>query len=128
MFTVSALLLTMVVSFFIYPAWQVILGTIAVIFASVGHAAMSIDMDLKKPTVQFEGNGKSNLTSKSTPLSVVTGLFIGVFLGLVVILVSSMEVVFVPYILSITISFLFMIYRVCLLILRINSRYNKIEM
>ena len=127
-FTAGALFVTMIVSFFIYPAWQVIMGTIAILFASVGHAAMSVDMDLKNPTIQFEGNGKNSTTSKSTPKSVITALFGGFLLGFVIIMLSSMEMVLVPYLLIITLSFLFMLYRICLLILRINSRYNKIEM
>jgi len=50
-FTIDALLTTMVISFFSSPnavPWQIILGTVAIMFASIGHIAWSIDMDIKK--------------------------------------------------------------------------------
>lgn len=127
-FTIGALLVTMVISFFIYPVWQIILGTLAIIFAAVGHIALSIDMDIKNPTVTFQGDGKSSTTSKSTYKSVICGLIIGFILGIVIILMSSWENVVVPYIIIIAISFIFMIYRIYMLILRINLKYDKIEM
>ena len=58
----------------------------------------------------------------------VVALLIGALLGLIIILLSSMEKVLVPYFIIMGISFLFMIHRIILLILRIHSRYNKIEM
>ena len=127
-FTLIALVVTAIVSVFIYPAWQIILGTIAVAFAAVGHIAFSIDSDIKNPTVSSEGDEKSSAVSKSTPLSLVYGLIIGFIMGMIVILMSSLKQLWIPYLIIIAIAFIFMVYRVWTLILRINLRYDKIEM
>ena len=127
-FTFGALIITAIVSVFTYPVWQVILGTIAVTFAAVGHIAYSIDTDIKDPTAINMGDEKSGAVSKSTPKSLVYGLAIGFIMGLVVILLSSGENAIVPYLILIGASLVFMIYRVHTLVLRINLRYDKIEM
>ena len=127
-FTFGALVATAIVSMFMYPAWQIILGTIAVIFASVGHIAYSIDTDIKDPTTINMGDEKSGAVSKSTPKSLIYGLAIGFIMGLIVILLSSAENAIMPYLIIIGASLVFMIYRVYTLILRINLRYDKIEM
>lgn len=127
-FTLGALVVTAIVSFFIYPIWQIILGSIAVAFAAVGHIAYSIDTDIKNPTVNNGGDEKSSTVSKSTPKSLAYGLAIGFIMGLIVILMSSLKNVFIPYIIVIALAFVFMIYRVNTLILRINLRYDRIEM
>ena len=127
-FTIGALIITGIVSSFIYPVWQVALGTIAVAMAAVGHIAMSIDSDIKKPTISTGGDEKSSTVSKSTPKSIVSGLFIGFVMGMVIILMSTMEKAYVPYIIIIALALVFMVYRVYNLVLRINLKYDKIEM
>lgn len=127
-FTLGALIVTAVVSMFIYPAWQIILGTIAVAFASVGHIAYSIEKDIKNPTINNGGDEKASTVSKSTPKSLVFGLILGFVMGMVVILMSSLENVVIPYIVIIVLALVFMIYAVNTLILRINLKYDKIEM
>ena len=127
-FTLGALIVTAVISSFIYPVWQIILGTIATAFAAVGHIAYSIDTDIKNPTVMNVGDEKSSTVSKSTPKSLIYGLVVGFVMGLVVILMSSVENPVLPYLVIIGASLVFMIYRVNNLILRINLRYDKIEM
>ena len=126
-FTVGALLITMTVSFFIYPVWQIALGTVAIIFASIGHIALSVDMDVKSPTVNLQGN-ESSTTSKSTPKSLVFGLVIGFIMGLLVIMYSGGGNPLIAYILLIVASVIFAAYRIWMLILRINLAYEKIEM
>ena len=128
MFTVASVLVTMIVSFFVYPAWQVLLGTVAVIFVSIGHAAMSVDMDIKNPMRTFEGSGKSSTVSKSTTKSIIYALLIGFIVGLVVILMSSFKYAIVPYLIIIVAGLVFMIHRLYLLVLRINLQYDKIEL
>lgn len=127
-FTVAALLMTMVVSFFIYPAWQVILGTIAVIFAAIGHIAWSIDMDIKNPTINLQGNEAASNASKSTPKSLLIGLIIGFLMGLLVIMYSGGGNPLTAYLLLIVASVIFAVYRLRMLVLRINLCYEKIEM
>ncbi len=127
-FTVGALLLTMVVSFFIYPAWQVILGTVAVIFAAIGHIAFSADMDIKSPTINMQGNEAASTTSKSTPKSLISGLIIGFIMGLLVIMYSGGGNPLTAYLLLIVASVIFAVYRIRMLVLRINLTYDKIEM
>ena len=130
-FTLGALVLTTLLTIYLYPDypdWQLVLGAVAVAFASVGHIAYSIDMDLRNPSVNLQGDEQSSTVSKSTPYSIGVGLFIGFVLGIVLILMSSVENVLLPYLLIIVGALLFMLYRVYILILRINSRYDKIEM
>ena len=127
-FTLGALVLTGVVSSFVYPLWKIVLGYLAVAFAAVGHIAYCIDTDIKDPTAINVGDEKSSTVSKSTPKSLIYGLAIGFIMGLFIILFSSMENALIPYLILIGASLIFMIYRVNTLILRINLRYDKIEM
>lgn len=128
MFTVAALIVTALVSLIFYPAWQIALGTLAVAMAAVGHIAYSIDTDIKNPTVNLQGDEKSSSVSKSTPKSLIYGVVIGAVLGLIVMIMSSGKNVVLPYIIINAVAFVFMIYRVYTLILRINLAYDKIEM
>ena len=128
LFTVAALLLTMIFSFFTYPIWQVILSTVAIIFASVGHIALSIDMDIKSPSINMQGNEQASNASKSTPKSLIVGLIIGFVLGLIIIMSASSGSMLIPYLLIILLSIIFAVWRVWILILRINLAYDKIEM
>ena len=127
-FTVAALAVTMIVSFFIYPAWQIILGTVAVMLAAIGHIAWSIDMDIKSPSINMQGDEHASTASKSTPKSLVAGLVIGFLLGLIVIMSSGSGTSVAPYLLIGAISLVFAAYRIWMLILRINLAYDKIEM
>lgn len=130
-FTVSSIILTTAVSLiypFKYDVWQVILGSVAVIFAAIGHIAFSIDSDIKNPTVSNGGDEKSSAVSKSTPLCLAYGLAIGFVMGLIVILMSGLENKLLPYLILTALSFVFMVYRVHTMVLRINLKYDKIEM
>lgn len=127
-FTLLALVVTAVISSFIYPVWQILLGTLAIAMAAVGHIAYCIDSDIKDPTVNNGGDEKSSTVSKSTPKSLVYGLVIGFIMGIIVILMSSLKHNIIPYLIIIVLAFIFMVYRVYTLILRINLKYDKIEM
>ena len=85
-------------------------------------------MDIKNPSVNLQGNEASSITSKSTPKSIIFGLIIGFVLGLIVILMSNVQNLIIPYLLIIAISLVFAINRVYTLILRIHLSYDKIEM
>lgn len=126
-FTVSALIVTMIISMFIYPIWQVILGTVAVIFAAIGHIAWSIDMDIKSPKINMQGNEEGSKVSNSTPKSLISGLIIGFVMGLFIIMNSASGLIG-PYLLMIVFALIFAVYRVWMLILRINLCFKKIEM
>ncbi|MBR4420008.1 MAG: hypothetical protein IKT32_03935, partial [Clostridia bacterium] len=62
------------------------------------------------------------------PKSIVVGLVIGFILGIIVILLSNLKYVIVPYAIIVILSLALAIYRVYMLILRINLCYDKIEM
>ncbi len=129
-FTCGSLLITMIVSFFstnIEP-WQNILGTVAVMIASIGHIAWSIDMDVKDPTINLQGDEQSSAVSKSTPKSIISGLVVGFIIGLIIIMMSGMQSLLVPYLLIIIGSVVFTVYRLYVLVLRIHLCYDKIEM
>ena len=127
-FTVGAVILTAVISVFSYPVWQIVLGSIAVIFAAIGHIALCLEMDIKHPSVSMQGDEESSTTSKSTPYALLSGLVIGFVMGLFLILQSTVEYVALPYVLLIAISLIFALWRVWNLILRIQLAYDKIEM
>ena len=110
-----------------YPAWIIILGTIAVLFISIGHAAMSIEIDIKNPSKNFQGDNNSSKTSKSTPKSIIYALLIGFAIGLIIILMSSFKYKVVPYLIVIAIGIIFMLRKLYVLVLRINLSYNDIE-
>ncbi len=127
-FTFGSLLVTAVVSAFVYPLWQVLLGTLAIAMASAGHIALCINTDIKNPTASLQGNEGASTVSKSTTRCLIYGLLIGFALGIAVMLMSSIENAFVPYLTIIGASFVFMLYNIYNLILRINLAYDKIEL
>ena len=120
----------MVISFFTGSASpeRIVLGTLAVMLTAVGHIAWSIDMDIKNPTINLQGDESSSVTSRSTPRSIIIGLVLGFLLGIVIILMSNMQNLLIPYLILIGFSFVFALYRVYILVLRIHMCYNKIEM
>jgi hypothetical protein len=128
--TCGALLLTMIVSFFAEKAvpWQVVMGTVAIMFASIGHIALSIDMDIKDPTINLQGDESSSLVSKSTPKSMIYGLLIGFTLGIIIILMSNLRTLLLPYLIILALSLAFAVHRIYILVLRIHMCYDKIEM
>ncbi len=127
-FTLGAVLLTAVISSFSYPVWQIVLGSIAICLAAIGHIALCLEMDIRHPSVNMQGDEESSTTSRSTPRALVFGLLIGFVMGLFLILTSSSENLIVPYILLIAFSLIFALWRVWTLILRIQLAYDKIEM
>ena len=122
------MLVTAVFSCFRYPAWQIVLGSIAIAFAAIGHIALCLDMDIKNPTISMQGDEESSTTSKSTPRALVIALGIGFFMGLFIILQSSAKHAALPYVLLIVCALAFAVWRVWRLILRIALAYDKIEM
>ena len=144
-FTVGAVLITAIVSAIAYtnfdnftaltgqvdsfPLWQMlVMGSVAVAFAAIGHIALCLEMDIKHPSVSMQGDEASSTASKSTPIALVTGLVLGFAIGLTLILSSSAENINIPYIAVIAASFIFAIWRVWHLVLRIQLAYDKIEM
>ena len=126
-FTFSALLVTMFVSMFYLTSWQVILGTIAIMFASVGHIALSIDMDIKKPVLDWYSSEEMSKMGGTTAKSMIIGMIIAAVLGIVIIMMAFSKNVLLPWIIIILLSLVFCIHRVYILILRINMSYDKIE-
>ena len=127
-FTVGAIILTAIISVFIYPSWQIMLGSIAVAMAAIGHIAYSISCDIKNPTISAVGDEESSTVSKSTTRCLVSGLLIGFILGMIVILMSGVSNPSLPYWIIIALSGAYMLNRIVNLILRINYSYDKIEM
>ena len=127
-FTFAAILITAAISILIYPVWQVLLGSLAVAMAAIGHIAYCIDADVKNPTINLQGNEEASTVSKSTPKALIYGLAIGFALGLIVIMMSTLENQLIPYLVILALSFIFMVYRVYTMILRVNLCYEKIEM
>ncbi len=127
-FTVGAIAVTAVISCFIYPVWQVVLGSLAVAMAAIGHIAYCIGCDIKNPTISAQGDEESSTVSKSTTKCLVVGLIFGFVMGMIVMLMSGVENVVLPYLIIMGLAFLFMLNRVVNLVLRINYNYDKIEM
>ena len=127
-FTLGAVALTAVISAFSYPIWQIVLSSIAVGFAAIGHIALCLEMDIKHPSVCMQGDEEASTTSKSTPYALLSGLAIGFVMGLFLILQSTAENAVLPYVLLIVISLIFALWCVWNLIRRIQLAYDKIEM
>lgn len=127
-FTVGSIFVTMIVSLFIYPWWQIVLSTIAIIFVSIGHAAMSIEMDIKNPTKNFQGDGRLASVNKSTTKSILFALFIGFLIGFTIIMMAGNSNIILPYICIILFGLIFMLRKLYVLALRINMQYDNIEM
>ncbi len=127
-FTLSAILITAVISCFIYPVWQVILGSIAVMIASVGHIAMSMEMDIKNPVVNFGGDEDTDALKKNTVKSMVIGLAIGLIMGIFIMLMATSKMQVLSYILLIVISLIYCVRCLYTLVLRIHMQYDKIEL
>ena len=127
-FTLVAIAITALVSLLIYPAWQVLLGSLAVAMAAMGHIAYCIDADVKNPTINLQGNEEASTVSRSTPKCLAFGLLIGFIMGMIVIMMSPLENQLIPYLVIIALSFVFMVYRIYTMILRVNLCYEKIEM
>lgn len=126
-FTVSAVLVTMCISFINHNPLQVILGSLAVIFAAIGHIAMSLDMDIKQPILNYQGNEDNSAMKKNTVKSTILGLAIGIAMGMIVIAFAFNDMTIIPYILLLIAGIAFGIYRVYMLVLRIHLQYDKIE-
>lgn len=127
-FTVGAIVLTAVISAFLYPLWQIVLGSIAVAMAAVGHIAYSISCDIKNPTISAVGDDEASTVSKSTTKCLAVGLILGFILGMIVILMSAVKNPVLPYLVIMILSFLYMVNRIVDMVLRINRSYDKIEM
>ena len=118
----------MILSFAYYPPLQVILGGLAVIFAAIGHIAMSLDIDIKTPVINFQGNEDNSAMKKNTLKSTIIGLIIGIIMGFIVILFAFNKLEIIPYVLLLIAGIGFCIYRLYMLVLRIHLQYDKIEM
>ena len=127
-FTIGAIILTALISIFFYPTWQIVMGSIAVAMAAVGHIAYSISCDIKNPTISAVGDDEASTVSKSTSKCLVVGLILGFIIGMIVILMSAVKNLYLPYWIIIVFSFLYMVNRIVDMILRINYTYDKIEM
>lgn len=125
-FTLSALIITMFVSMFYLNPLQVFMGTLAVAFMSIGHIAISIDMDIKKPKLDWY-SAEETSSSGSLVKSMIVGMLMATVLGGIVILMAFTKAVFVPWLIILIIGLAFAIWRVYILVLRINLQYDKIE-
>lgn len=125
-FTIGALFVTMLVSMLYLHPGQVAIGTIAIMFASVGHIALSIDMDLKKPSLDWYANEETSKMGGTTAKSMIIGLFIALVMGFIIIAMAHNQS-FVPWLIILVFGVAFGIYRIYRLVLRINWEYDKIE-
>ena len=126
-FTIGAIFITMCISFIYQNAIQVILGSLAVMFAAIGHIAMSLDMDIKTPILNYQGNEDNSAMQKNTIKSTIVGLIIGIIMGVIVIAFAFKDMIILPYVLLLIAAIIFGIYRIYMLVLRIHMQYDKIE-
>lgn len=126
-FTISALFLTMIVSLFYLDPAQVVAGTIALIFASIGHIALGIEMDIKQPMLNWDQGGEFKSMTATTGKSLISGLLLALGLSLIIFLMAFTSLSVLPWILVILLGLVFCIHRVYILVLRINLQYDKIE-
>lgn len=122
-----ALAATAVVSCFSQPLWQVVFGTVAVFFASAGHIALGIDMDIKSPTLDWYSDEEISARNKNIAKSIIWGLTVAVLMGAVIVLTASAKTAWLPWVILVLFGALFCVHRVVFLILRINCAYDNIE-
>ncbi len=127
MLTVSAIAVTSIISCFTYPVWQILLGSLAVIFASIGHTALGMNIDIKSPVVNFGGSEDTDAFKKNTVISTVIGLLIGFAMGMFIMMLSSSSSPLISYLLLLGAALVFAVRQVYVLILRIELCYGKIE-
>ena len=85
-------------------------------------------MDIKNPTKNMQGNEDAAKLGKNTTKSIIYALLFGVLLGLVVILMAANPITWLSYAIILVFGICFCIYRIYILVLRINLSYDKIEM
>lgn len=128
LFTVGAVLVTMIMSLFYLNAVEVIIGSLAVIFASIGHIAYGIETDIKSPVLNWYSEDEITQVGKNVSKSIVVGLLVAVLMGFLIILTASGNGSVVPWLVLLLLGLAFCLYRVYRLILRINLQYREIEM
>jgi len=122
-----ALFVTAIMSCFILPVWQVIMGTLAVFLASAGHIALGIDMDIKSPTLDWYSNEEIAARNKNIGKSIMWGMVVAVLMGVVIMFTAKSKLPLLPWIGLVVFGLVFCVHRILFLILRINCAYNEIE-
>ena len=136
--TIAMLIVTMVVVLAtgVIKIWQVtVCSTVSAIFICIGHVCHSIDLDLRKPTLSWYDVSDIDELSKNTATSVLIGLVISAAAFLIMYLTYTLRLkvtvsvsIMEPIILVLVLSFLYMIFRVYFLYLRVQNELERMEL
>lgn len=127
-FTVSAVLVTGIVTCFYIDIPFAICTTLAVLFASLGHMLYCYDLDLKKPMLDWLDSSEMHKVSGNIGKSLLVGFAIAFLMGIFVIAFASSKMGILAFVILIFVSFFYAIYRAYILMLRVSYRYDRIEM
>lgn len=136
--TIAMLLVTMVVILAtgVIKIWEVtVCSTISAIFVCIGHVCHSIDLDLRKPTLSWYDVSDIDELSKNTAMSVLIGLIISASAFLLMYLIYTLRLkvsvtvsIMEPILVVLVLSFIYAIFRVYFLYLRIQNELERMEL
>ncbi len=138
-FTLAALTVTGIVSIsYLALSWDIVnktevilglaSGTLSVMLAALGHMLWSMDLDLKKPSLDWYDHSELSGMGGNTAKSIIWGLVLSVAMGTLVIMLAATGIGWLPWAVLFLLSLAFCLYRLYVLVLRVFYRYDTIEM
>ena len=127
-FMVGAVLLTAMFSFFYLPFYVVVCSTLIAIFLAMGHMFYCFDIDLKKPVLDWYDAGEISKINKNVTKSIGWGVILGLVAGLIIISMSAVQLLTLPWILLLGLSIAYCIHRGRILVIRVFYQYERLEM
>jgi ABC-2 type transport system permease protein len=124
LFSITAIIVTGILSARFIEWKYVLLITPAVIFSSMGHLFLSYEWDLKKPVLDWYDSEEISKIDGTTSKSIICGLIISLVLGFMTFTTGN---IVKPLIQILFLSFVFCIIRLYFLILRVAYCYDRIE-
>lgn len=125
-FSVSAIVITGIVSCFYMDVLVAILCTIICIFLSLGHMFASFDGELKNPTLDWYDSGEISKINKNSTRSIIMGLLLSVVVGVLAITLST-KIGIWSFAIVLVLSIVYCLYKAYVLILRVFYQYERLE-
>ena len=127
-FIVGAVLITAMLSLFYLPFHVVVCSTLIAIFLALGHMCYCFDIDLKKPVLDWYDAGEISKINKNVTKAIGWGVVLGLVAGMIVISMSAVQLLALPWILLLALSVVFCIHRARILMIRVFYQYDRLEM
>jgi hypothetical protein len=123
-FTVSAIVLTAILSAFYLPISQIVFAAIIILLFSLGHLLWCFDMDLRAPVLNWTDpdDATGNITG-----AIIKGLLMSLLVGGFIMISAFKLNLGVIFAVLVIFGTVFLLYRIYILILRINYRFTTID-